>query len=153
MLRRAPFSYHRGMEERGPVLARRTLLVIGILVAVAGIYPLTTPIDANDFERATGVGWTEFRSANPEPAAYLEREARLLGVSFVFLGIAAAGMATTVLKKDDRGAWTVAWFLPLALAGVAAVFFGSGGSALGAFYAVAAVVAGIPVAIGTRAAT
>ena len=141
------------MEERGPVLARRALLVIGTLIALAGLYIVAQPVDANDFEGTTGVAWTDFQTANPEPAAYLEREARLLGVSFTFLGIAAAGMAATVLKRGDRGAWTVAWFLPLALVGASAVFFAGGGAMLGAFYAVAAVVSGVLVAIGLRAST
>lgn len=146
-------SYRSDMEERGPVLARRAFLVIGILVAAAGIYPLTTPVDGNDFEETTGIAWTDFQRSDPEPAAYLEREARLLGVSFLFLGLAAAGMTATALKRRDRGAWIVASFLPLALAGVAAVFLTADAAMLGGFYAVASVIAVIPVVIGIRAST
>lgn len=117
---------------------------------MAGTYILTSPVDPNDFESATGVAWTAFEDANPEPAAYLEREARLLGVSFAFLGVVAAGMATTSLKRNERSSWNVTWFLPLALAGLAGVFLAADAGALGGFYGAAAVVAGVVVAIGVR---
>ena len=153
MLRQAHHSYSQAMEERGSVLARRSLLIIGVLMALAGLYIVVQPVDANDFQGTTGVVWSDFQNANPEPAAYLEREGRLLGVSFAFLGIVAAGMSATVLRRNDRSAWIVAWFLPLTLASAAAVFFGGDGAMLGAFYAVAALTAGTLVAIGTRTAS
>ena len=140
------------MEERGSVLARRSVILIGGLMAVAGLYILTSPVDASDFESATGVEWSAFESSNPEPASYLEREARLLGVSFAVLGLVGVGLAATVLKGGDRSAWNIAWFLPLALAGAAAVFLGSGAGALGGFYGAAAVVAGAVVVVGVRRA-
>ncbi len=140
------------MEERGSVLARRSLLVIGILVVLAGLYILSSPVDANDFEDATGVAWSAFEVANPEPASYLEREARLLAVSFAGLGIVAVSLATTLLKSGDRTAWNLTWFLPLTLAGAAAVFLVSGAGGLGGFYGVAAVASGVVVLIGVRSA-
>jgi hypothetical protein len=57
------------------------------------VFILFVPVDASDFEVATGVGWDAFSSANLEAADYLRREARLLAVSFAGLSLLAGVLA------------------------------------------------------------
>jgi uncharacterized membrane protein HdeD (DUF308 family) len=114
-------------------------LILGIMMLGAGLFILSQPVDANDFEAATGIVWEEYQTADPEAADYLVREAQLLGVSFAVLGGIAAALAWTMLRRGNRTAWTITWFIPIAFTATAAVFFGSDAAVLGSFYAVAAV--------------
>lgn len=129
-------SFHDCSERAydAAAIARVTVLVLGVLMLGAGLFIVSQPVDGDDFETATGVAWDEFRSSDPEAADYLEREARLLGVAFAVLGGVAAALAVTFLKTGSRTAWTIAWFIPIAFAGTAAVFYSADASVLGGFY-------------------
>lgn len=133
--------------------ARISILVLGILMTLAGLFILTQPVDANDFEGETGIAWSDFQASDPETAKYLVREARLLGVSFAVLGAVAVAIAARLLRAGNRTAWGIVWFVPVAFAGSAVVFLTSDAAMLGPFYAVATVVAGIVVGIGMRSAS
>lgn len=128
------------------------VLVLGVLMFVAGLFILGQPVDAADFETETGIVWDDYQASLPQAADYLMREARLLGWAFAVLGGVATAIATTLLRRADRTAWAIAWFVPIALAGSAAVFYSSGGSALGTFYVSVAVAAVLVVAVGQRTA-
>jgi uncharacterized membrane protein HdeD (DUF308 family) len=114
-------------------------LILGVLMLGAGLFILSQPVDANDFETATGIVWEEYQASDSEAADYLVREARLLGVAFAVLGGVAAALAWTLLRAGSRTAWVITWFIPIAFTGTAAVFFGTDAAALGSFYAGAAV--------------
>lgn len=127
-------------------------LALGALMLIAGLFILGQPVDAADFGNETGIVWDEYKAADPEAADYLMREARLLGWSFAVLGGVAAAMAATLLRAANRNAWAIVSFMPIAFAGTAVVFFSSGGTALGSFYALGAVAAILVVVTGLRTA-
>ena len=114
---------------------------IATLMILAGLYILSQPVDPGDFESTTGVAWNGFAADNPEVAEYLEREARLLGVSFAGLGVAGLAVALQLLRTGNRAGWTIAWFIPLVLVAAAIVFYTGDGAALGTFYGVIAFLA------------
>lgn len=129
-----------------------TVVVLGVLMLAAGLFILGQPVDAADFETETGIAWEDYQASLPGAADYLMREARLLGWSFAVLGGVATAIAATLLRRGDHAAWAIVWFLPIAYAGSAAVFYGSGGVGLGTFYATAAVAAVTVVVAGQRTA-
>ena len=115
------------------------IMILALLVVVFGLYVLSVPVDPGDFERATDTEWDAFSSASPKVAEYLEREARLLGVTAIAMGGFAAGLAGTLVRRGDRSAWRLLWLLPAALALYALVFLVAGDPLLGAFYVVVTV--------------
>lgn len=120
-----------------PWIRRKGWLIITILAllfVVFGLYVLAVPVDAADFERATGTEWDAFSGSSPEVAEYLEREARLLGVTALAMGALAAGLAGTLVRRGDRSAWRLLWLLPAATGLYALVFLTAGAAALGGFY-------------------
>ena len=62
-------------------------------------------------------------------------------MSFGLLGGVAAAMASTLLRQGNRTAWAIVWSVPAAFAGSTAVFYTSGATTLGGFYAAATVFA------------
>lgn len=117
------------------------VLILGALVVVFGLYVLSVPVDPGDFERATDVEWDTFSSASPEVADYLEREARLLGVTAIAMGGFAAGLAGTLVRRGNRTAWRLLWLLPAAMALYSLVFLIHGAALLGGFYIAITVIA------------
>ncbi|HSM02733.1 MAG TPA: hypothetical protein VK960_09900 [Acidimicrobiia bacterium] len=114
------------------------VLILASLMVLFGLYVLSVPVDASDFERATDVEWDAFSATSPKVAEYLEREARLLGVTAIAMGGFAAGLAGTLVRRGDRTAWWLLWLLPAALALYSIVFLASGSILLGVFYVVIA---------------
>ena len=116
-------------------------MIVALLVVVFGLFLLTSPVDASDFNRETDLDWAEFSSEAPEVASYLEREGRLLGATAFGLGALAAGLAGTLVRKGDRTAWWLLWFLPVSLVFYALVFVASGAALLAVFYLVVTAIA------------
>lgn len=125
-----------------------SMLVIGVVMVAAGLFIVSEPVSADDFEDATGVVWEEFESSDADVAAYLVREATLLGVSFAVLGLVATGLTWSLLRRGSRTGWSIAWFVPVAFGGSAAVFYGADAGLLGGFYAGATVLAIVVVLVG-----
>ena len=125
-----------------------SMLAIGVLMVAAGLFIVSEPVSADDFEEATGVVWEDFESSDAAVADYLVREARLLGVAFTVLGIVAVAVAWSLLRKGSRTGWRIAWFVPVVFAGSAAVFYSADAGLLGGFYAGATVVAAVVVLVG-----
>lgn len=122
-------------------IGRYTFLGVALLLALAALYILAEPIDANDFESTTGASWESFSDANPEVADYLAREARLLAVGFLGFALMSAVLAWWWPQVPDVPMARVLWLVPLTLWAAAVVFFTGDGSTLGAIYLVAGVVA------------
>jgi hypothetical protein len=119
------------------------LLIVGVLVAAAGSYVLIVPIDPADFGAATGTTWATFAAQQPDAAAYLEREARLLAVGFLGFGVLVAGISWTLRTAPDRRLVAVMVTAPVTLGAAATVFLVDGAVGLGAFYAVVALLAAL----------
>jgi len=116
---------------------------LGVLLAAFGAYVLFVPVDPADFLAETGTDWAAFMSAQPDAAAYLEREARLIAALSLGFGALCAVLAIGPLRRGDRAAWWILWLLPADLALITVVFFASAATALGLYYAVVAVVAAV----------
>lgn len=125
------------------------VFVLAVLVALFGVFVLFSPVDANDFERETGIVWSEFAADRPSVADYLEREARLLGAVTLGFGLFAAGLAFSSRRGSDGAVTSLLWIFPVVLGLTAVVFFAGGAAGLGGFYLVAAILAAAGVA-GTR---
>lgn len=118
---------------------RRGWLVVAIvagLVLLSGIYPLVVPVDEGDFERETGVVWSEFQTEEPDVADYLEREARVVAAAAIGFAALALGLAAGPLRRGEASAWRVLWIFTAALALIAMVFLLSGGVTIGVMYVV-----------------
>ncbi len=135
---------------RGGGIAALVVGVIAFLVAAMSLFILFVPVDASDFETATGVGWEAFSSANPEAADYLTREARLLAVGFVGFSLLVGVQALGPLRRGDPWAGRALWVFPVTLMGVAVVFLSSGGGPLGGTYLVAGLVTAVALAAVRR---
>ena len=130
-----------------------TLVVVSALLVGFGLFVLFSPVDPNDFEATTGLSWSAYSSANPEAAGYLEREARLLAVSSMGVGLLSLALAWFGVREGSDLAVKVMRILPAILVGSAVVFFLGDGTALGWFYAGIAVIAALAVARAPSAAT
>lgn len=60
-------------------------------------YIPAAPVSNADFRSTTRVGWDSLSSANPDVAAYLMREARLLAMGFLGLTLVVAVEARGLL--------------------------------------------------------
>lgn len=127
-------------------------LIVAMLMAAMTVYILFVPVDAANFETATGFSWAGFSSSNPKAAAYLIRESRLLAIGFLGLSAMAAVVAWQAFQWDDQQATTPLWFFPLTMFGAGIVFIAGSDVVLGFTYlaggAVAAV--GLALALGWR---
>lgn len=47
-----------------------SMLVIGVLMVAAGLFIVSEPVSADDFEAATGVVWDDFKSSDAVVADY-----------------------------------------------------------------------------------
>ena len=130
-----------------------TLVVISALLVAFGLFVLFSPVDPNDFEATTGLSWSAYSSANAEAAGYLEREARLLAVSFIGVGLFSLALAWYGVREGSDLAVKAMWILPVILVGSAVVFFLGEGTALGWYYAGIAVIAALAVARAASTAT
>jgi hypothetical protein len=139
--------------ESGPWYERWAWAVVaalGSLLTLFGLFVVSSPVDANDFETETGVAWEAFQTAEPAVADYLAREARLLAVITIGFGLLVAVLAATLLRQGDRTTAFVLSIFPATLLLAAIVFFASDAATLGAFYVGATVVATIAMALSMR---
>ena len=135
---------------RSRVVGSWVYLAVALLVAAMTLYVLFVPVDASDFERTTGGDWDAFSAANPAVADYLTREARLLAIGFLGLGLMATAVGRALSRSGDSWIVRAAWVLPVALVAGALVFFGGDGATLGAFYLALGVIAGAALAAAGR---
>lgn len=117
------------------------LLVLSGLVAASVLYIVVVPVDADDFESATGVPWAGFAASTPEVADYLVREARLVAVGYFGLALFAGVTAWSGLRAGDRWAARALWVLPATLGLTSVVFLASGAVTLAASYGAVTVMA------------
>jgi len=130
-------------------------LVAGLagLVMIFGLFVLFSPVDDDDFSTETGIEWSEFSAGTPDVAGYLEREARLLGAIALGFGALVAILAVGPLRRGDVEVWRALWVFPLVLALTAGVFITAGAQSLAGIYLVAAIVAGVALALVPRRAS
>jgi hypothetical protein len=130
------------MESRGrPAWYRRwawaAVALIGGLLAVAGIGILLNPVDVGDFEARTGVAWSDTL------ATFVQGQARLCGSMALGVGLFAAGLASTLLRRGSSDAWWLAWVLPIVLTLMMVIFASSDALAQAMTFGIAAAVAGL----------
>ena len=130
-----------GRQGRGLARwSRIVLLVLSGLLTLIGPYILAFPVDPDDFGFTTGVVWEEFSASDPEVAAYLAREARLLAIGYLGFALFAVAIVWSRLRLGDPWAARVLWILPAVLALTAVVFLFSAGLRLAIIYGAMAVV-------------
>jgi hypothetical protein len=103
-------------------IALAVLMLLALALTALGLLVLVFPIDPNDFQATTGQAWEAFSSANPEIAAYLEREARLLAVVITGVGLLTLFVVWYGVRDRSEIAVKTMWTIPVVLVGVAAVF-------------------------------
>ena len=111
------------------------LAVLGGLVALSGVFILINPVDWARFEDSTGV------ARNPDLAVWVEGQARLCGSMALGVGVFAAALAATHVRRQDATGWRLIWIFPGLLALMAVVFAVSTASEQAVFYGVLAVLA------------
>lgn len=138
--------------RRGIGVGGTAFLIVAMLMTAMTVYILFVPVDAANFETATGLSWAGFSSSNPKAAEYLIREARLLAIGFLGLSSMAAVVAWQAFHGDNQQPSRPLWFFPLAMFGAGIVFIAGSDVVLGSTYlaggAVAAV--GLALAMGRR---
>ena len=139
------------MSERGSRYAWITLVLLGVVLVVFGVYALMVTIESGRFEAQTGQVWAEFSTANPEVAAYLERERRLLGILTVAFGLFTTVLAWYGMRRGIGLAVRAMWIVPAVMAAVAIVFVVGDRPELGVTYAVVTVLAALAIVRAQRA--
>ncbi len=129
------------------------ILVMALLLAATTVFILVVPVSDTDFEVTTGVGWDSFSSANPEVAAYLMREARILAVGYLGLTLLVAAKAWQLMRRDEAWPNKALWLFPLTLWGAVLVFFTGGGAGLGFMYLAAGLIVALGLVVGSTGAS
>jgi predicted anti-sigma-YlaC factor YlaD len=88
--------------------------------------------------------------ANPEASSYLAREARVLAVGYLTLGLLAAILAWRPIRAGSSWALVALWIFTTGMLATSLVFFGAGDTAIGATYLTAAVVSAGALIIAAR---
>jgi hypothetical protein len=126
--------------------ARIGLVAIGLLLAASAVYVIAVPVDPEYIHTTTGITWDAFMVANPEIAAYMEREARLLGVGYLGLGLLTAALAWRLPSSGRARETASLWIVPLTLGAATAALLPAGFSVVVLTYGVLAVLAAVAVA-------
>ena len=126
------------------------LLLVPLLVAAGALYILFVPIDPSNFASATGVDWSDFSSVNPEASDYLNREARVLAVGYLGLGLVAALLVWGPLRAREPWAVPPLWLLAMVLLAASFVFFAAGDAVLGTTYLAVGLVSAAAMAVVRR---
>lgn len=134
------------MAKTSQSWGRRVSVILMILtslaIAVGGLYVLLVPVDEAYFSAATGVEWTTFSAEEPEIAAYVESDARLLGITWVATGLLSLGFVLTAMRRRGDRSSNWLWVEVAVLLLAAGVFVSSDAVGLAAYYAALGVIAG-----------
>lgn len=131
-------------------VASWVLAVVALLLALSATFILFVPIDATNFTAETGLDWSEYSVANPEASSYLAREARVLAVGYLTLGLLAAIIAWRPLRAGDSWARVALWIFTTGMLATSLVFLAAGDTAIGATYLTAVVVSAVALIIDGR---
>jgi hypothetical protein len=131
-------------------MASWVLAVVALLLALSATVILFIPIDATNFAAETGLDWRGFSVANPEASSYLAREARVLAVGYLTLGLLAAILAWRPLRAGNSWALVALWIFTTGMLATSLVFLVAGDSAIGATYLTAAAVSAGALIIAAR---
>ena len=96
------------------------LVILGGLQAASGLAILINPVDWARFERSTGI------ARSPDLAVWVEGQARLCGGMAFGVGLFAAALAWTQVRRQDLAGWRLMWIFPGVLALMTIVFAISG---------------------------
>lgn len=122
------------------------LAILGGLVGLSGVFILINPVNWANFEEATGV------ARNPDLAIWVEGQARLCGSMALGVGVFAAALAATYVRRRDLTGWRLIWIFPGLLALMAVVFALSSAAPQAGFYGALAVLAVISTQLARPAA-
>jgi hypothetical protein len=131
-------------------IASWSLTIVALLLALSAAFIVFVPIDAANFADETGLTWSRFSVENPEASSYLVREARVLAVGYLTLGLIVVTLAWRPLRVGDRWARVALWIFATGLLATSLVFFGAGDSVIGAAYLAASVVSAAALALVVR---
>jgi predicted anti-sigma-YlaC factor YlaD len=138
------------LPPRSVRVASWVVAVVALLLALSATFILFAPVDATNFAAETGLDWSGFSVANPEASSYLAREARVLAVGYLTLGLLAAILAWRPIRAGSSWALVALWIFTTGMLATSLVFFGAGDTAIGATYLTAAVVSAGALIIAAR---
>jgi hypothetical protein len=105
---------------------------------------------ADQFEADTGVPLAEVSNAYPTVVQQVAVQEQLLAVGYLGFALFISVIAYVPYRAGEKWSWYAMWIMPGILGLTAAVMFVNDAAMLGAFYAVTAVVAVLPLAFSVR---
>jgi hypothetical protein len=126
------------------------LFILGILLSLNMLFLLIVGGGTDQFESDTGVAWTELNSAYPTVAQQVIVQEQLLAIGFLGFALFISVIAYVPYRAGEKWSWYALLIMPMVLGLTAAVMLINGATALGAFYAVFAAAAVLPLAFSVR---
>jgi hypothetical protein len=126
------------------------LLGLTGLLALSAIYIVLAGIDADDFESATGVRWTDIQASQPDVSVYLNRLERLLGAGMFGFALLGSVVTWTGFRNAQRWAWYAMLLFPIVFAITALIFATHSAPGLAIFYTAATVITTVVMVLPVR---